>query len=49
MVKNDQFVSLWSTCANISEMVHAVTNVCMKHAYKFLYDIADYLMTIDLG
>ena len=35
--------------ANISEMVHDVTNVCMEHVYQFLYDISDYLMTIDLG
>ena len=48
-VINDQFVSLWSTWANISEMVHAVTNVFMQHVYKFLYDISDYLRTIDLG
>ena len=49
MLENEQFVSLWFTCANISEMVHAVTNDCMKHVYKFVYDILDYLMTIDLG
>ena len=40
-LENNQFVSLWSTWANISEMVHGVTNVCMKHVYKFLYDISD--------
>ena len=35
--------------ANISETVHAVTNIGMKHIYKVIYDISVYLVSFDLG
>ena len=35
--------------ANFSETVHAVTNVCMKHICKVIYDLSVYLVTFDLG
>ena len=32
---------IWTfVMANISETVHAVTNVCMKHIYKVIYDLS---------
>ena len=38
---------LLSIYVNISETVHDVTNVCMKHIYKVIYDISVYLVTFD--
>ena len=49
MVRKDQFGPLLSIWADISETVHAVTNVCMKHIYKVIYDLLVYLVTFDLG
>ena len=31
------------------ETVHAVTNVCMKHIYKVIYDLSVDLVTFDIG
>ena len=28
--------------------MHAVTNVCLKHIYKVIYDLSIYLVTFDL-
>ena len=39
-------LSIW---ANISETVHAVTNVCMKYIYEVIYDLSVDLVTFDLG
>ena len=33
--------------ANLSETVHAVTNVCMKDIYKVIYDLSVYLVIFD--
>ena len=33
-------LDLLSIYANISKTVHAVTNVCMKHIYKVIYDLS---------
>ena len=44
-----QFGHLLSILPNISETVHSVTNVCMKHIYKVIYDLSVYLVTFDLG
>ena len=37
-------LSIW---ANISESVHAVTNVCMKYIYEVIYDLSLDLLTLD--
>ena len=29
--------------------MHAVTNVCMKHIYKVIYDLSVDIVTFDLG
>ena len=29
--------------------MHDVTNVCMKHIYKVIYDLSVYLVTFDFG
>ena len=48
-VRKVQFGLLLSIKANISEKVHAVTNVCMKHIYKVIYDLSVDLVIFDLG
>ena len=44
-----QFRPLLSIWANISETVHAVTNVCMKYIYEVICDLSLDLVTFDLG
>ena len=44
-----QFRPLLSIWANISETVHAVTNVCIKYIYEVIYDLSVDLVTFDLG
>ena len=48
-VRKVQFRPLLSIWANMSETVHAVTNVCMKYIYKVIYDLSVDLVTFDLG
>ena len=48
-VRKVQFRPLLSIKANISETVHAVTNVCMKYIYEVIYDLSVDLVTFDLG
>ena len=48
-VKKVQFGPLLSILANISETVHAVTNVCMKYICKVIYDLSVDLVSFDLG
>ena len=48
-VRKVQFRPLLSIWANISETVHAVTNVCMKYIYEVIYDISVDHVTFDLG
>ena len=37
----------YSILANIAETGHAVTNVCMKHIYKVIYDLSFDLVTFE--
>ena len=37
-IRTLQFGPLWSIWANISETVHAMINVSMKHSYKIIYN-----------
>ena len=43
-----KFGPLWSIWANISETVHAMNNVSMKHIYKVIYNISAYSKTFYL-
>ena len=43
-----QFGHLLSILANISETVHAMSNVSIEHIYKLLYNISFYTKTFDL-
>ena len=42
-------MDLCDSWTNISETVHAVTNVAMKDIYKVIYDLSVYILTFDLG
>ena len=44
-VRKVKFGPLLYMYANISETVHSVTKVCMKHIYKVIYDLSVYLVT----
>ena len=48
-VRKVQFRPLLYIKANISETVHAVTNVCIKYIYIVIYDLYVDLVTFDLG
>ena len=48
IVRKVQFGPLWSIWANISETVHAMINVSMKHSYKIIYNLAVYINTCNL-
>ena len=41
---NMDICGIWT---NISETVHAMTNVHMKDMYNILYDLSVYIMTLD--
>ena len=41
---NMDLCDIWT---NISETVHAVTNVSMKDIYEVIYDLSVYILTLD--
>ena len=46
-------MSIWTFVIYLDQYlikkVHAVTNVCIKHIYKVIYDLSVDLVTFDLG
>ena len=42
-------MDLCDILTNISETVHAMTNVSMKYIYEVIYDFSLYIMTFDIG
>ena len=47
-VRKFQFGPLIYSLANISETVHAMINVCIKHVYKVVCNLSAYSMVFDL-
>ena len=47
-IRKVQFGPLWFIWANISETVHAMTNVSVKHIYKVIHNLSVYIKTVDL-
>ena len=43
--QKDPILTFVEYLGNISEMVHDMTNVSMKHVYKVIYDLSVHLMT----